>query len=291
MNIYGTSPIRRRRSREELGRLDAALTDIAYEVAPATVRQIFYQAVVRGLVPKSETTGYRVVQRRLLKLREDETIPYGLITDNARMVRTRARWGSPEHFAREAAARYRRDYWADSEVRVEVWLEKDALAGVLSPTVVDECGLDLYVTRGFASVTYLQEAAEFVRDDGRPTFVYVLTDFDPSGLSIAEIVERELVARSWPTEVAVERLAVHREQIDIYGLPTRPTKTTDARARKFEREHGTGSVELDAIPPDVLRGLVKASVERHMDDRKLSLLKLAERREREGLRSLFGGAS
>jgi 5S rRNA maturation endonuclease (ribonuclease M5) len=291
VSVYGTSPIRRRRSREEIASLDVALAEIAYEVAPATVRQIFYQAVVRGLVPKSETTGYRVVQRRLLKLREDGTIPYGLITDNARMVRTRARWNSPEHFAREAAARYRRDYWADFPVRVEVWLEKDALAGVLTPAVVDECGLDLYVTRGFASVTYLQEAAEFMLVDERPTFVYVLTDFDPSGLSIAETVERELVERSWPTRVEVERLAVTREQIDLYELPTRPTKTTDTRARRFEHEHGTGSVELDAIPPDTLRSLVKRSIEQHMDRRKLSLLKLAEREEREGIKNLFGGAA
>jgi hypothetical protein len=129
-----------------------------------------------------------------------------------------------------------------------------------------------------------------MRHDGRPTFVYVLTDFDPLGLSIAETVERELVQRSWPTEVEVERLAVTRGQIDLYGLPTRPTKATDARARRFEREHGTGSVELDALPPDVLRGLVRDNIERHMDARKLSLLRLAEKQEREGLRNLFGGA-
>lgn len=258
-------------------------------MAPATVRQVFYQAVVRGLVPKDETKGYRVVQRRLLKLREDGRIPYGEITDNARMVRRRDRWNSPEHFAREAASRYRRDYWAESPVRVEVWLEKDALAGVLFPVVVDECGLDLYVTRGFASVTYLQEAAEFMLEDGRPTFVYVLTDFDPSGLSIAKIVEHELVERAWPTEVHVERLAVNRCQIDEWKLPTRPTKTTDTRARKFEQEHGTGSVELDALPPEILRDLVSASIERHMDARQLDVLKVAEREERMLLSRMMGG--
>ena len=289
MSVYGTSTTRRRRSRGEIERLDATLTEIAYDVAPATVRQTFYQAVVLGLVPKSETKGYRVVQRRLLKLREEGSIPYGLITDNARMVRTRARWDSPEHFAKEAAARYRRDYWADSPVRVEVWLEKDALASVLAPVVVDECGLDLYVTRGFASVTYLQEAAEFMREDGRPTFVYVLTDFDPSGLSIANTVTVELTNRSYPTEVTVERLAVTREQIDLYGLPTRPTKQTDTRAAAFMRAHGTGSVELDAIPPETLRWLVRGRIERHMDARKLEVLKLAEREEKLLLSEMWGG--
>src|SRR5215213_10147648 len=82
--VCGTSTIRR--SRSEVRALDDALCAIVREVAPATVRQVFYQAVVRGLVPKCETHGYRLVQRSLLSLRERRTMPYGWITDNARMV-------------------------------------------------------------------------------------------------------------------------------------------------------------------------------------------------------------
>ncbi len=288
MSGYRPSPIKRhRRTRQELEDLDRALAEIVAEIEPATVRQIFYQAVVRGLVPKDEAKGYKLVQRRLVKLRETGEIPYGWITDNVRIVRGYNRYEGPEDYARVAAEFYRRDYWADSPVNVEVWLEKDALAGVLVPTVVEECGLDLHVTRGYASVSYLEGAASFIRSDGRPTYVYLLTDFDPSGLGIAETVTAELVRRSYPTEVHVERLAVSREQIDEYGLPTRPTKTTDSRARKFVRQHGTGSVELDAIPPDTLRGLVRESIELHMDPRRLDALRLAEREERDLLREVW----
>ena len=80
----------------------------------------------------------------------------------------------PEDYAQVAAEFYRRNYWAESPVKVEVWLEKDALAGVLVPTVVEECGLNLHVTRGYASVSYLQSAADFIRQDDRPTYVYLL---------------------------------------------------------------------------------------------------------------------
>lgn len=290
--VYEPSPIkRRRRTREELEVLDRAFAEIVAEIEPATVRQIFYQAVVRGLVPKDEAKGYKLVQRRLVKLRESGEIPYGWITDNVRVVRGHNRYEGPEDYARVAAEFYRRDYWADSPVNVEVWLEKDALAGVLVPTVVEECGLDLHVTRGYASVSYLESAASFIRNDGRPTYVYLLTDFDPSGLGIADTVTVELMNRSYPTEVHVERLAVNREQIDEYRLPTRPTKTTDSRARKFIRHHGTGSVELDAIPPAVLRSLVRDSIERHMDPDRLRTMKLAERQERDLLREVWGGAA
>jgi hypothetical protein len=290
--VFTGSPIKRtRRTRAELEQLDQALTEIVAEIEPATVRQVFYQAVVHGLVPKDEANGYKLVQRRLVKLREEGEIPYGWITDNVRIVRGYNRYDGPEDYARVAAEFYRRDYWAESPVNVEIWLEKDALAGVLLPTVVEECGLDLHVTRGYASVSYLQSAADFIRRDGRPTYVYLLTDFDPSGLGIAETVRTELIRRSDPVEVHVERLAVNREQIDDYRLPTRPTKTTDSRAKKFMQEHGTGSVELDAIQPATLRSLVRNSIERHMDPERFRVLRLAEEQERDLLRNVWGGAA
>ncbi len=287
------SPIKRaRRTRAELEGLDLALAAIVAEIEPATVRQVFYQAVVRGLVPKDEARGYKLVQRRLVKLRESGEIPYGWITDNVRIVRGHNRYQGPDDYAQVAAEFYRRDYWADSPVYVEVWLEKDALAGVLVPVVVEECGLDLHVTRGYASVSYyLQSAADFIRAGGRPTHVYLLTDFDPSGLGIAETVAAELVRRSSPVEVLVERLAVNRDQIEAWGLPTRPTKTSDSRARAFVREHGTGSVELDAIPPGTLRALVSGAIERHMDPERLRVMKLAEKQERDLLRNVWAGGS
>lgn len=291
-SVYGASPIKReRRTRAELEALDFALALIVGEIEPATVRQVFYQAVVRGLVPKDEARGYKLVQRRLVKLRECGEIPYGWITDNVRLVRGYSRYNGPNDYAQVAAEFYRRDYWAESTVNVEVWLEKDALAGVLTPTVVEECGLNLHVTRGYASVSYLQSAADHIRRDGRPTYVYLLTDFDPSGLGISDTVAAELVRRSHPVEVIVERLAVDRAQIDEWNLPTRPTKATDSRAAKFTREHGTGSVELDAIPPATLRGLVRGSIERHMDPDALRMMKLAEHQERDVLRSVWGGAA
>jgi hypothetical protein len=254
------------------------------------VRQVFYQGVNRELVPKSEGKGYRVVQRRLVALRESGAIPYGHIVDGTRYVYGHRRYNDLDEFATYAAGLYRKDYWATSEVNVEVWLEKDALKGVLVPTVVNECGLGLHVTRGFASITYLQEAAEQIEADGRPTYVYVLTDFDPSGVSIAEKVEEELIERAPLSDITVERLAVNREQIDRWSLPTRPTKTSDTRARRFRRIHGTDSVELDAIPPNELRQLVKNAIDSHMESWRLAQFRMVEQEERETLKNMFGGA-
>jgi hypothetical protein len=288
VSAYGASPIKRtRRTQEELRELDNQLVEIVRRYRPVTVRQVFYQAVNRGIVPKEEARGYRVVQRRLVALRDSGRIPHGYIVDGTRFVTGYTRYDDLEEFTQYAAGLYRKDYWADADVRVEIWLEKDALKGVLVPTVVNDCGLGLHVTRGFASITYLQDAAEEIEADGRPTYVYVLTDFDPSGVVIADKVGEELQARAPDSEITVRRLAVNREQIKRWNLPTRPTKTTDARAKKFRKVYGTDSVELDAIPPDALRNLVKDAIDSHMDPWELEQFKMVEQEEKRLLRDIF----
>jgi hypothetical protein len=78
-------------------------------------------------------------------------------------------------------------------------------------------------------------------------------------------------------DIAFERVAVTPEQITAWGLPTRPTKATDSRARSF----GDISVELDAIEPNRLRGLVEEVIQRHLPPERLRVLKAAEDSERE----------
>lgn len=286
--VYGASPIKRaRRTQDDVNRLDHALYEIVKADPPMTVRQAFYQATVHGLVPKDESQGYRVVQRRLVLLRGAGIMPYWWITDSSRTVYGSTRYDGLEDLHRESARLYRRNYWSNSPVRVEVWIEKDALSGVLTPVVDDLWGLQLHVTKGFASVSYLEAAAAHARHDGRPVEVYCLTDLDPSGIGINERVEKELKDRAPDVDINVHRLAVTLEQVRELNLPTRPTKKTDSRAKKFAAEYGTGSVELDAIPPRVLREMVSEAIEQHADTEEFRRLKQLEKLERETL--LNGG--
>jgi hypothetical protein len=280
-------------SRAELARLDEALVRIVAANRPITVRGVFYRAVAEGLVLKDEAKGYRVVQRRLVQLRVGGEIPYGWITDGSRTVHGYARYRDADEFASTVKFRYRQDYWRDAEEYVEVWVEKETMVGVLKPVVLDEFGLDLYVTRGFSSLTYLQEAAEDINCEDRPVYVYVLTDFDPYGRNIAERIEEELGERCFEAEVHVERIAVTEEQIERYSLPTRPTKKSRRKgATYYERTHGPVSVELDAFPPNELRRIVAECIERHMAPWRLEQMRMVEREERQGLaRLLAGGGS
>ena len=74
-------------------------------------------------------------------------------------------------------------------------------------------------------------------------------------------------------------LAVTETQISAWRLPTRPTKSSDSRAKSF----GEVSVELDAISPASMRALVKSALEDHISDHELDVLKIVEESERQQL--------
>lgn len=296
MNVYGARTIKKRgrRTKAEVQELRDGLFEIVVRNMPVTVRGAFYLATSAGLVPKDDAKGYRPVQRELLKMRREGLIPWGYITDGSRTVYGVNRYGSLESYAKQVARNYRRDYWHDSPEYVEIWLEKEALRGVISPVVIDEFGLDLYVTKGQPSATYLYEAAEDIANDGRPTYVYVLSDHDPGGLRIFDRIKQELVDFvDGAADLHVRRLALTPYQVELYDLPTRPGKEKDPNAAEFKRRWGD-CVELDAMPPNTLRSLVREKLEGHMDAEYLRQLKLAEHEERQGLREiqdLLGGAA
>jgi hypothetical protein len=82
-----------------------------------------------------------------------------------------------------------------------------------------------------------------------------------------------------------QRLAVTPVQVRELDLPTRPTKQSDTRARSF----GGGSVEVDAIPPTVLRQIVEEAITQHIDQDALRVTQVAEQSERRYLSAMIGG--
>lgn len=140
------------------------------------------------------------------------------------------------------------------------------------------------VARGYASLSFLHEAAEAIAAEDRPAYIYHLGDFDPSGVNAAEKIEETLRQYAPVAEIHFTRLAVLPHQIAAWNLPTRPTKTTDSRSRNF----GDISVELDAIDARQLRGIVREALERHMPPDQFAILKTAEESEREFLLAWAG---
>ncbi len=276
--VYGTSALngrRYRRTNAELDGIDQAIYEIAEMEEPVTVRGLFYRVMSRGLVPKSEQ-GYSVIQRRALKMRRAGELPYGWITDGSRLRLKPRTFSNAQAALENTAQMYRRDLWINQGRHVEVWTEKDAIRGVVSP-VTARYDVPLMISRGFSSETFLYETAEDINDEGNPAVIYQLGDHDPSGVAAWDDIRRKL--REFvddDIDLTFERIAVTPEQITELDLPTRPTKQSDTRAKKFIGD----SVEVDAIPSSTLRDLVRDSIEKWIDRGLLSITKVAERSER-----------
>ena len=278
---YETSHIKRSRATaEQIRGRRGHLYNIIAEMKPMTVRQVFYQATVRipHLVDKSEA-GYAKVQTDLVQMRRSGQLPYSWLADNTRWQRKPDSFDSIQQALDETARFYRKNLWASAESYVELWLEKDALSGVVMP-VTSLYDVPLMVARGYASLSFLHSAAEYIASLDVPSYIYHLGDFDPSGVNAGEKIEQTLRELAPYAEIHFKRLAVTQEQITSWKLPTRPTKTSDTRSKGF----GDISVELDAIPPQRLRDIVQEAIEWHLPKEQFDILKTAEASERDLLR-------
>ena len=286
--VYRTSPIKReRRTKGEIRVIADALVELLRENQPMTVRQVFYQMTSRGYIPKNEAAYKSIVCRLLAKLRLDGTIPFGWISDNTRWMRKPITWDSVEESLQYNIQTYRRALWTRMPAYVEIWIEKDALAGVLYD-ITAAWDVPLMVTRGYPSLSYTYEAAKSIEAWQKPAYIYYLGDFDPSGLDIARTVEQRLREFAPAAEIHFNRIAVTEEQIDRWQLPTRPTKKSDTRARDFNND---ASVELDAILPQELRLMVQQCIESHVDPDEFDRLQRIEVLERQTLQEVISRMS
>jgi hypothetical protein len=271
-----------RRTKVTINGIRDEIIAILEQSHPQTVRQVFYALTVRGKILKIEQEYHRTVVRLLVDMREEGKVPFDWIADNTRWQRKPSSFIGIEHALDSFAQSYRRNLWASSPVYVEVWVEKDALAGVLyEETKVYD--VPLMTSRGYSSLSFVHAAAQTIKAIGKPAHIYHFGDLDPSGQDAARDIEAKLRRYAPDTKIHFTRVAVTREQAERWNLPTRPTKMTDTRAKKWVGD----SVELDAIPAAQLRTLCRECIEQHVDKQQLEILRAAEKSEREML-VMFG---
>lgn len=278
--------------KESTGLIEAALR-ILKEIAPATIRQLFYQLVVFELIANS-FSAYRRVRRLMTIARRDGRIPFKLIVDRSRTTHDHTNWGDLEQLACNMdlmLKQYRRDYWQDQRVWTEIVIEKDAMSGSLMP-VVKEYGLMLHPVRGFDSTANVYEIAERLVDRrraGKRVHILYLGDFDASGEFMDRDIKKRLEEymglvlrdRGKPPDeelcqLEFERIAIFQSDIDRYRLPPQRVKSSDPRAKTFIRRHGRRTVELDALSPDVVRRRLRAAIERLIDREQWNRARLVE---------------
>ena len=224
-----------------------------------TLRRVYYGLVAQNIIPNTERA-YKNLSATLDRARWEGLLPLDSLDDLGRTVSVWECWDSVAELAGDMAGRFRTDWWEDADPLVEVWAEKQAVSGIVSP-VCAAYGVSFLACRGFSSLTALAAASDRLED--RATTIFYVGDHDPSGLDMDRDLQDRLERLG--ADVELVRVALTAEQIDEHQLPPQPTKSADSRAFGYSLEHG-GSWELDALPADVLAGLVRDAIESELPD-------------------------
>jgi predicted acyl esterase len=286
-----TSPTRARRTSatrrtpEQIAELlDAVNGIVDGEESAITIRHLFYRLVGLGVIEKSERA-YKSLCGHLSRWRKNGEVSWDAFADSTRWHIRPPMFDSIADALKQTRETYRRDLWATQPYYTEVWIEKDAIAGVIVD-ITRQFGVPLFVCRGFASLSSLYSASmtfKEVKKEGKAVAIYHLGDYDPSGHAAADAIERTF-EEDFDIAVNFERIAILPEHIEEFNLPTRPTKESDSRSRNWT---GSECVELDSMPPAELRQLVEDAITSRIDEREWNQIKKIEREEQKTLQRTF----
>lgn len=272
------------------------LEDYATQGYDLTLRQLYYQFVSRGLIANKDSE-YKRLGSVINDARLAGLIDWDHITDRTRNMRSNSHWEDPQSIVETCAKQFLIDKWSNQDQYVEVWVEKDALVGVLE-VACKPLDVPYFSCRGYTSQSEMWSAGQrLIRKlrAGKEVTIIHLGDHDPSGIDMTRDIQDRLQkfathhrVRDWlknnlqksketddqwherlqtafttdPGEhtINVNRIALNMDQIRQYNPPPNPAKLTDSRAQSYIREYGDESWELDALEPRVLTELIEGAV-------------------------------
>lgn len=269
----------KRFSPESLAVVDRANAIIAEYQAQGydlTLRQCYYQFVARGLIP-NENSEYKRLGSIINDARLAGMIDWDAIKDRTRFLRSNSHWNDPADIIKSAASSYAIDKWDGQKYRIECWIEKDALVGVIEP-VCERNDVAYFSCRGYTSQSEMWEAAQrlrkYIEEEGCGVVILHLGDHDPSGQDMSRDIEDrlklflrlDLGLPDSDVPLLFKRLALNMDQVREYEPPPNPTKITDSRAAGYITKFGDESWELDALDPQVINDLIEEAIADLRDD-------------------------
>jgi hypothetical protein len=227
-----------------------------------TLRQLYYQFVARDLIA-NKMTEYKRLGSVINDARLAGLIDWEAIEDRTRNLESLSHWDDPAEIIGACSRQFRYDRWADQSYRVEVWIEKEALAGVFE-RICNKLDVPYLACRGYMSQSEMWRAAVRLSEYDQETIILHFGDHDPSGIDMTrDIQDRLRILDDHGTRV--KRVALNMDQVEKYGPPPNPAKITDSRADNYIMRYGDQSWELDALDPKVLEELVETEVDNVMD--------------------------
>lgn len=224
-----------------------------------TLRQVYYQFVSRGWMPNKDTQ-YERLGSIINDARLAGEVDWRAIEDRTR--HTRSHWYSdePDEYMRTTGSGWTCDPWEGQDNFVEVWIEKDALVGVITG-VCNQYRVNFLSCRGYVSASTMWEASQRLiaaNDNGKRVTILHLGDHDPSGIDMSRDIEDRL--RLFGADFELRRIALNMDQVRQYNPPPNPAKLSDSRSSGYIEQYGNESWELDALEPAVMIQLVRDNV-------------------------------
>jgi len=236
-----------------------------------TLRQLYYQFVGEALIPNTERS-YKNLGNVINNARLAGLVDWDAIEDRMRSMVQNSHWAGPDDIVDTCSRQFQYDKWLRQSIRVECWVEKDALVGVLA-SVCQPLDVPYFACRGYTSQSEMWRASQrfrgFIEDDEQEVLILYLGDHDPSGLDMTRDVKDRLELFLGPKSaelLRVKRLALNMNQIEEYEPPPNPAKVTDSRSGPYMEEFGDESWELDALDVTVLADLIRENILDVRDD-------------------------
>lgn len=245
--------------------VNAVIEEYRIQGYELTLRQVYYQLVARGYIPNNERS-YKNLGNLINDGRLAGLIDWYAIVDRTRNLRGNTHWESPAEVIESAKYSYHLDRWENQPYYIEVWVEKDALIGIVSQ-ICRELDVPHFSCRGYTSQSEMWTAAQrFIQQDHRigGRIIIHLGDHDPSGIDMTRDIQERLTL--FGADVEVKRVALTMEQVEVLDPPPNPTKLTDARASGYISKFGHECWELDALEPRIITSLIRDEVTAFMDE-------------------------
>lgn len=261
---------------------DKILSDFYSQGYILTLRQLYYQFVAADMIPNNEKS-YGKLGNVINKARLAGLINWSHMEDRTRNARSNPHWDNPSEILDSAASSYRRDKWENQTHRIEVWVEKDALIGIVGD-ISSKLDVTCFSCRGYTSQSEMYSAGkrldDYILNDQIPVVLH-LGDHDPSGIDMSRDIEERLSMFLYGNEFEFKRIALTMEQIEELNPPPNPAKFTDSRYREYVHTHSTESCwELDALNPNYMTDLIERNILRYREEEKWEEMITVEETER-----------
>lgn len=258
--------VQKKFSREHLAIIRAAngfLERYAAGGYQVTLRSLYY-AFVKSNLLKNEINSYKRLGKIVGDARLAGLIDWNHLEDRTRNLERLTHFDGPQDALNKLKAWYHVDMWAKQKYRPEVWIEKDALSGIIRG-VCEENDIPFFCCRGYTSISEMWQASVRLRyyseKLGQTPYIIHFGDHDPSGIDMSRDITYRL-GTTFLSEIEFERVALNMSQIEEFELPPNPAKQTDSRFKEYEQNYGDESWELDALEPDTFRSIIESHVKK-----------------------------